>query len=837
MIKITNLNKYFYRKKYNEIHVINDTTLEFPQSGLVTLLGESGSGKTTLLNVLGGLDGFDNGEIEIDGNIIKKYSARKIDKIRNEKIGYIFQNYLLLKQKTVYENLELVLNMYSLDSKKIDERITYVLNAVGMLKYKKKRVSELSGGQQQRIAIARALIKSPSLILADEPTGNLDEKNTIEIMNILKKISKTTLVILVSHEKRVAYSYSDIIIELKDGKVTGTKAIDNKNGYEFEDDQNIYLKELNYENIENDNVKISYYTSSKDKINLNIVYKNNKVYIESNQPVIVLDNSNEIKLIDDYKKVLDTEKAVEVSSFELEKLEFVKTPGLSFKERISLAVSNNKKMKKQTTFLSITLFVVVVLTLLCIQSIITASFVDKQKLTNTDSRIYNIYMDKGSAQIDDRAGKFGFDLFYKDFLTENPEIEPVINFHTRATYTMSTFTQLGNKEYYLSNFSVLPLSTLKDDSLIYGRLPENPMEIVVDKWVLENAINGSTLNNFMNVASFLNQNVNFEYMNSDVTIVGISETNQNSVYVNKWTMIDIYMGSLNKTSITFCSLSEFEKHLGRKLNIELDSRECLWNLSKSAPSTLDYFRYNSDYDMEFTIVKSVDFEGFPYTTIVSDDAYYDILRSVIKREYNILNVVCENEEEVAKVDQFINERKELFASGEIKANLEFGYTGPTPENEDVKLELSATSEYNKKLQPYYDEAKKIISSRVLITFTILVISVLIVLFSMKSFAVSNIYDIGVYRALGIKKSSVISIYAFEILFINLKTTLIGGILCYIVTNIISSIPIIYVDFAISFMTFVLVTFGLMLINIIVGIIPITRYMRLTPSQILTKHDL
>ena len=277
MIKITNLNKYFYRKKYNEIHVINDTTLEFPQSGLVTLLGESGSGKTTLLNVLGGLDGFDNGEIEIDGNIIKKYSARKIDKIRNEKIGYIFQNYLLLKQKTVYENLELVLNMYSLDSKKIDERITYVLNAVGMLKYKKKRVSELSGGQQQRIAIARALIKSPSLILADEPTGNLDEKNTIEIMNILKKISKTTLVILVSHEKRVAYSYSDIIIELKDGKVTGTKTLDNKNGYEFEDDQNIYLKELNYENIENDNVKISYYTSSKDKINLNIVYKNNKI--------------------------------------------------------------------------------------------------------------------------------------------------------------------------------------------------------------------------------------------------------------------------------------------------------------------------------------------------------------------------------------------------------------------------------------------------------------------------------------------------------------------------------------------------------------------------------
>ena len=112
MIKITNLNKYFYRNRDNEIHVINDSTIEFPETGLVTLLGESGSGKTTLLNVIGGLDDFEKGEIEIDGNVIRKYQSKKIDKIRNEKIGYIFQNFLLLKQKTVYENLQLVLNMY-----------------------------------------------------------------------------------------------------------------------------------------------------------------------------------------------------------------------------------------------------------------------------------------------------------------------------------------------------------------------------------------------------------------------------------------------------------------------------------------------------------------------------------------------------------------------------------------------------------------------------------------------------------------------------------------------------------------------------------------------------
>lgn len=837
MIKIINLNKFFYRNKYNEIHVINNTSLEFPETGLVTLLGESGSGKTTLLNVLGGLDNFDNGEIVIDGNSIKKYSARKIDKIRNEKIGYIFQNFLLLKNKTVYENLEIVLNMYDIETKEIEERISYVLKAVGMLKYKKKKVSELSGGQQQRIAIARALIKAPSLILADEPTGNLDEKNTIEIMNILKKISKTTLVILVSHEKRVAYSYSDIIIELKDGKVTGSKTLDNKVSYQYEDDQNIYLKELKYEKIENDNFKLSYYSDSSEKIDLKIVYKNNKIYIESSENIVLLDDTSEVKLIDDFKKELDTALAVDESDYELKKLTFVKTPGLSFKEQISLAINNTAKMKKKTFFLSITLFIVVVLTLICVQSIIIGSFVDKQTLTITDSRVYNIYMDKASAQIDDRAGKFGFDLFYEEFLEENKDIEPIINFDTRIEYTMNTFTQLGDKIYKLINFSVLPLSTLDNSLIIYGRLPENTREIVVDKWVLENAINDSTLSNFMNVTSFLNQKVRFEGMKHDVTIVGISETNENSVYVHKWAMIDIYMSSLSKTSITFCPMSEFEKHLGYDVNIELGKRDCIWNINKSAPSTLNTFRYNSDYDMDFSIVSKMDFSGLPYTTIVSDDIYYDILRSVIKREYNTFNVVCENEEEINKVNDFINERKEKFASGEIKAVLEQGYTGPVPENIDVMLELSCTSEYENKLAPYYEEAKKVVSSRTLITATILLISIFIVLFSMKSFAVSNIYEIGVYRALGIKKQSVISIYGIEMLLISLKTTLIGGFLVYIITNIISNIPLAEINFAVNFPTFIIITLGLIFINILVGIIPISRYMRLTPSQLLTKYDL
>ena len=138
MIKITNLNKYYNKNKANEIHVVNDATLSFPEKGLVTIFGESGSGKTTLLNLIGGLDSFHSGAIEIDGQVITKYSSKNIDEIRNQKIGYIFQNYLLLGHKTVYENLDIVLSMYNLSQEEKNKRIDYVLKAVEMYKYKKK---------------------------------------------------------------------------------------------------------------------------------------------------------------------------------------------------------------------------------------------------------------------------------------------------------------------------------------------------------------------------------------------------------------------------------------------------------------------------------------------------------------------------------------------------------------------------------------------------------------------------------------------------------------------------------------------------------------------------
>ena len=191
MIKLEKVNKYFYRHKKNEIHVIDNTSIELNKNGLVSLLGPSGCGKTTLLNVIGGLDKVNKGKIYVDGKKITNRSVSKVDKIRNLNIGYIFQDYNLIENMTVYDNVALSLRINGIkNSEEIKKRVTYVLEKVDMYKYRNRLASMLSGGQRQRVGIARAIVKDPKIIIADEPTGNLDSKNTIEVMNIIKAISK-----------------------------------------------------------------------------------------------------------------------------------------------------------------------------------------------------------------------------------------------------------------------------------------------------------------------------------------------------------------------------------------------------------------------------------------------------------------------------------------------------------------------------------------------------------------------------------------------------------------------------------------------------------------------
>ena len=221
MIRIEKVNKYFNRKKANEIHVVDNTSLELPDIGIVTLLGASGSGKTTLLNVIGGLDKINSGKIFVDGEKITKRFSGKIDSIRNAKIGYVFQNFNLIDDESVFDNVAIALKMIGIRNKEvIRKRVNYCLEAVGIYQFRFKKASDLSGGQRQRVAIARAIVKNPQIIIADEPTGNLDPDTSKGIMDIFTKINHMgTTVLMVTHDKQMVDLMNKRVIEIDNGRI------------------------------------------------------------------------------------------------------------------------------------------------------------------------------------------------------------------------------------------------------------------------------------------------------------------------------------------------------------------------------------------------------------------------------------------------------------------------------------------------------------------------------------------------------------------------------------------------------------------------------------------
>ncbi len=210
------------KKDYNKgeiVHVLKGVSLSFNDNEFVSILGASGCGKTTLLNIIGGLDHYDDGDILVDAVSTKNYNDADWDSYRNQKIGFVFQNYSLIPHLSVLQNVELALSFAGINAKEKRQRAKDILIELGLEKVINKKPNQLSGGQAQRVSIARALVNNPDIILADEPTGALDSDTGIHVMELLKKISETKLVIMVTHNIELAHEYSTRIIELSDGIV------------------------------------------------------------------------------------------------------------------------------------------------------------------------------------------------------------------------------------------------------------------------------------------------------------------------------------------------------------------------------------------------------------------------------------------------------------------------------------------------------------------------------------------------------------------------------------------------------------------------------------------
>ena len=318
MLEVKNLVKYYSTKGGVTVKALDDVSVKFPETGMVFLLGRSGSGKSTLLNVSGGLDKPDSGEIIVKGRSSKDFSSADFDSYRNTCIGFIFQEYNILGEFNVEQNIALALQLQGKPNDK--KAVNELLEQVDLKGLGKRKPNTLSGGQKQRVAIARALIKNPEIIMADEPTGALDSNTGKQVLETLKKLSKTKLVIIVSHDREFAEFYGDRIIELKDGKILSdvTKELSHPKqatqNVQFISDDTISIK--NAESISEEDVK-----------NIVAVLKKNK------GEAIITASSREIKdvkracKIDDNgnKEVFNDTKNVITKEYDGKNTKFIKS--------------------------------------------------------------------------------------------------------------------------------------------------------------------------------------------------------------------------------------------------------------------------------------------------------------------------------------------------------------------------------------------------------------------------------------------------------------------------------------------------------------------------------
>ena len=223
MLELKNIVKE-YPAGGQPVEALKGVSLQFRESEFVSILGPSGCGKTTLLNIIGGLDQYTSGDLVINGRSTKDYKDRDWDAYRNHSVGFVFQSYNLIPHQTVLQNVELALTLSGVSKAERRRRAKEALERVGLGSQLKKRPSEMSGGQMQRVAIARAIVNDPDIVLADEPTGALDTETSVQVMEILKEISKDRLIVMVTHNPELAQRYSTRIVRMLDGQVTGDTA-------------------------------------------------------------------------------------------------------------------------------------------------------------------------------------------------------------------------------------------------------------------------------------------------------------------------------------------------------------------------------------------------------------------------------------------------------------------------------------------------------------------------------------------------------------------------------------------------------------------------------------
>lgn len=794
MIKLVNVYKYFNRGKKNEVKAIDNTSIDLPDKGIVTLLGPSGCGKTTLLNSIGGLSRINKGSIYIDGERITKRSVNKIDKIRSLKIGYIFQNFNLLDDETVFDNVSLVLKINGLkDKEEIKKRVNFCLESLGIYRYRNRYASMLSGGERQRVAIARAIVKDPEVIIADEPTGNLDSKNTIEVMNIIKSISRDRLVILVTHERELAKFYSDRIIEISDGKIV--KDYENADNHELDYrlDNKIYLKDMeNYSNKEVGSAKVEYYSDNTDKVSFKIVVKNDNIYIESDslKKIEVINNSN-IELVDaHYEKI--NKKVYEEFSFDFNKVKDNK-----FKEKYSSIYNVVTSTKKG------------------FRKVLNYSFVKKLLLigffTSSIFIMYSVSSIMSTFKVDEK----NFVSYNKDYVLLNKKNMSVNEFNnlnnvSNVEYVLPSdgkvqvnfkFNKFLQTSGILESMSGSLASYSKVDKVINGVKTNGKKEIIIDKMVIDKFLSMSDAKNagFNTYDNFINEYV---YLKNDdmYKIVGISDTNSPSIYVNDSEFINFIDNSLKDNS---------EDGSDKLKSYERTSI----TLTKGSLPVNDYeVIVNEKMKDMYPLEKSIDKK-------VGDNKLKVVGYYKSGSENGLL--VSEN---TIKNNLILTSDKFVISSSDKDSTI----------NELKVSKYNVVDTYKNSLNDYKRNIEESNRNKIIYSSVIVIISLIEIYLIVRSSFLSRVKEVGILRSIGVKRKDIYKMFMGEILSITLISSVPGLIVMGYILYTLSKISVL--NIVINWYVVLISLVIILVFNTLFGLLPVYKTIRKTPHEILSRND-
>lgn len=800
MIKISSLNKYYNYKKSNQVQANKEISLDFNDKGYILITGDSGSGKTTLLNCIAGIDTFEQGSITVDNIDYSAKDISKLDDYRRNNIGIIFQDYKLIEDKTVEENLIFALKV---SSKSIDYQIIDdTLAQVGMANYNARKINTLSGGQKQRVAIARALIVQPKIILADEPTGNLDNDNSIEIMNLLKHISKEYLVLIVSHDEPLLNPLADRIIKINDGIIIEDINKESVDEIFIDKKALVYKEEYNQASLPNNDFNIFY---KKDSItNIEIYFDNNKIYIKSLDKYEVSNITNEeIR----ESKITNTSKKSTVPHQELSKEVFNNTITRNYK--------SNNLLKNVFTLTKWKINAIICLIFASLFMVLSMGF-----LSSTEIKPIS-YQRSANNLISLEY----YDSNYKleNFLTFNQEEESVISFIPYIENTNMTVIQDSLPQFYGSqnnnniNIEYTTLHDISDKDVLIGKYPECSNEILIDKMYIDSIFDDSTIlaDNFSidNYSGFINLNLYFDNTLDDFSmlkIVGVVDKGAPVLYID-----------VNKIYSLFSQKLGDGQQILTELNSEMYTSEIVFNneydiyLNQNDYYRLDYHEGNSEpykcLDKNFTVVGSFvpSENNTENTCIIPSDTLKRLVLDNYVQRYNTIYVLTNYKSQTL---EYFNDQHNY--------NVQKAYA------HDPVL---------KQYDSYLKEQQHTIGIQISMTIAIILIAFIIIFFFTQSELSRNLSSIIVARLLGeSKRKLVLRIFKENISF--LLIIIIPLYLFFSVfINYIASIGIITI---ISNINYLFLSLGLLIqlfISALAAIIPIMRIVNKTPIKLFTSN--